>query len=281
MVDDRRAAATGRGGICCSRASGLSLWRAWRGSCGCNSSVALDGRGIMCRSCTIHRRTTCSSLFFRSVSARLTTSARWWLLRSRPPSTRRRRRTSAAPGGEVDLLTALRADVGWIPELSLGAVVDDQFIVHFACTRGHVAGAPALGLGPLSVRPEHQRRGVGAALVREVLARAERLGESVVALVGQPADSDSVRHRTSASNHRTPRGESISRRRSSAPPTTPSGNSRSPIRSPESDRPSHPTGQHQRPPVTSGHLVGLHGDQWSPGRAPRRPLVIWSACRSG
>ena len=55
------------------------------------------------------------------------------------------------------------------------------------CTRGHVDAAPVLGLGPLSVRPDHQRRGVGLALVHSVLGAADALGEPLVALLGSPA----------------------------------------------------------------------------------------------
>lgn len=91
------------------------------------------------------------------------------------------------PPGEVDLLAALRSDAGWIPALSLVAVAGDEVVGHVVCTRAHVGGAPALGLGPLSVRPDHQRGGVGSALVGEALTRAESLGESVVALLGEPA----------------------------------------------------------------------------------------------
>ena len=49
------------------------------------------------------------------------------------------------------------------------------------------AGAPVLGLGPLGVRPEAQARGVGTALVHSVLAVAEAAGETLVALLGDPA----------------------------------------------------------------------------------------------
>jgi predicted N-acetyltransferase YhbS len=48
------------------------------------------------------------------------------------------------------------------------------------------AGA-ALLLGPIAVAPEHRRTGVGAALMREALARAERLGHRAVLLVGDAA----------------------------------------------------------------------------------------------
>lgn len=91
------------------------------------------------------------------------------------------------PPGEVDLLGWLRDDAGWLPGLSLVATSGDEVIGHVVATRAYVEAAPALGMGPLSVRPDLQRAGVGGALVREVLARAETAGETLVALVGDPA----------------------------------------------------------------------------------------------
>ncbi|WP_182375971.1 N-acetyltransferase [Nocardioides sp. WS12] len=91
------------------------------------------------------------------------------------------------PPGEVDLLTWLRDDDGWLPGFSLVATSGDQIVGHVVATRAHVDGAPALGLGPLSVRPDHQRAGVGGMLVRDLLARAEAAGDTLVALLGDPA----------------------------------------------------------------------------------------------
>lgn len=91
------------------------------------------------------------------------------------------------PPGEVDLLAWLRDDDGWLPDLSLVATSGDQIVGHVVATRAYVDGAPALGLGPLSVRPDHQRAGVGGRLVRELLDRAERAGDTLVALLGDPA----------------------------------------------------------------------------------------------
>ncbi|MBU7598617.1 N-acetyltransferase [Streptomyces sp. P38-E01] len=89
---------------------------------------------------------------------------------------------------EVPLLDALRDCEGWIPELSLVAVdAEDRPIGHVVCTRADVDGVPALGLGPLGVAPEHQRGGVGSALVHAVVAAAEARGETLVALLGEPA----------------------------------------------------------------------------------------------
>ncbi|KAA2265836.1 N-acetyltransferase [Solihabitans fulvus] len=100
-------------------------------------------------------------------------------------------RPRAEPGRdetiEVGLLRALRGDDGWIPALSLVAVDDEGEIVgHVLCTRATVGDTPVLGLGPLSVRPDRQRGGVGKALVHTVLGAADAMGEPLVALLGDP-----------------------------------------------------------------------------------------------
>ena len=56
-------------------------------------------------------------------------------------------------------------------------------------TRGWLEplGSPALGLGPLGVRPDVQGRGIGTVLVHALLAVAEACEEPLVALLGSPA----------------------------------------------------------------------------------------------
>lgn len=60
---------------------------------------------------------------------------------------------------------------------------------------GHVAFSPVTlsdgtpdwyGLGPVSVLPEHQRRGIGGALIREGLSRLRTRGARGCCLVGHP-----------------------------------------------------------------------------------------------
>ncbi|MFD9737518.1 GNAT family N-acetyltransferase [Umezawaea sp. NPDC059074] len=93
---------------------------------------------------------------------------------------------AARPAGEERLVDWLRADEGWLPALSLVAVADGVVVGHVVCTRATVDGAPALGLGPLSVLPTHQRAGVGKALVHAVLGAADALDEPLVVLLGSP-----------------------------------------------------------------------------------------------
>jgi len=69
----------------------------------------------------------------------------------------------------------------------VAATPDGEVLGHVLCTRGHVGAAPVLALGPLSVRPDSQRRGVGSALMHAVLGAADALGEPLVGLLGSPA----------------------------------------------------------------------------------------------
>ncbi|WP_203737785.1 GNAT family N-acetyltransferase [Actinoplanes cyaneus] len=89
--------------------------------------------------------------------------------------------------GEATLVSWLRDDAGWIHELSLVAVENDQVVGHVVATRAHVGERPALGLGPLSVLPSRQRAGLGSALMHAVLGAADALGEPLVGLLGNPA----------------------------------------------------------------------------------------------
>jgi len=97
-----------------------------------------------------------------------------------------RRSADAGEPPETRLVAQLRRDAGWLEALSLVALADHDVVGHVVCTRGHVDQAPALGLGPISVLPDHQHRGVGHALMHAVLGAADATGEWLVALLGDP-----------------------------------------------------------------------------------------------
>ncbi|MFP4043218.1 MAG: GNAT family N-acetyltransferase [Rhodosalinus sp.] len=90
-----------------------------------------------------------------------------------------------APGREALSSYRLRDGVPPVPELCLTAR-DQQGILGGAIRYWPVlvSGARALLLGPVAVHPTRQGEGVGAALIRESLAEAGRLGWARVLLVG-------------------------------------------------------------------------------------------------
>lgn len=72
--------------------------------------------------------------------------------------------------------------------VSLVAEVDGRVVGHIAFSPVTISdGSPNwYGLGPVSVLPGHQRRGIGGALIEEGLSRLRGLGAHGCCLVGHP-----------------------------------------------------------------------------------------------
>lgn len=87
---------------------------------------------------------------------------------------------------EADLVDALRAAGDFDPRLSRVALFDGQLVAHVLFSNIAIDGHAALALAPLAVSPAFQRRGAGAALVREGLERCRELGHTVVIVLGEP-----------------------------------------------------------------------------------------------
>jgi predicted N-acetyltransferase YhbS len=87
---------------------------------------------------------------------------------------------------EVNVLRELFAATEYIPEFSLVAVLDGEVVGHVISTRGWAGGKELLGLGPISVTPRLQRKGIGSALMKETIERANAAGEVAIALLGSP-----------------------------------------------------------------------------------------------
>lgn len=86
---------------------------------------------------------------------------------------------------EADLVEALhRKDVSLI---SLVAEVDGRVVGHILFSPVSLAERADLnlmGLAPMAVVPDHQRNGIGSALVRQGLERCKDLGSRAVVVVG-------------------------------------------------------------------------------------------------
>ncbi|HYG30882.1 MAG TPA: N-acetyltransferase [Allosphingosinicella sp.] len=84
---------------------------------------------------------------------------------------------------EAELVERLRDDGD--SEIALVAKEEGRIVGHILFSR-MAAPFRALGLAPVAVAPERQRRGIGGALVRAGLARARAQGWDAVFVLGDP-----------------------------------------------------------------------------------------------
>lgn len=101
---------------------------------------------------------------------------------------------------EPRLVEAIRASGEYLAELALVATVDGTIVGHVMISGcrlvaqtvesgddpGHDTGHDIVMLSPLAVDPDVHGRGVGSELVRSVTALADRRGEPLVVLEGDP-----------------------------------------------------------------------------------------------
>jgi putative acetyltransferase len=88
---------------------------------------------------------------------------------------------------EADLVDALRRQAR--PIVSLVAGRETIVVGHILFSPVSLEGGPDLkimGLAPMAVASQHQRTGIGSALVRAGLERCKKLGVSAVAVLGHP-----------------------------------------------------------------------------------------------
>jgi putative acetyltransferase len=92
---------------------------------------------------------------------------------------------------EVRMVAAIRASEHYLPELALVAEEGGDIVGHVMLSYVTLVAPEeerrVLELGPLAVAPERQRDGVGGALVRAGIERAEARGEPLVAVLGHPS----------------------------------------------------------------------------------------------
>lgn len=91
------------------------------------------------------------------------------------------------------LVHVMRDHTDFIPELDLVAELDGQIIGSIMFTKAKLtdeqgAVKDILTFGPLCVAPEHQRKGVGKALMDHAFRRGAELGYDVIVILGSPAN---------------------------------------------------------------------------------------------
>jgi len=88
---------------------------------------------------------------------------------------------------EANLVDALRQQAS--PVVSLVAEDNETVVGHIMFSpvslTGH-ADVKIMGLAPMAVAPNHQRKGIGSALVRAGLERCKQLGFGAVVVLGHP-----------------------------------------------------------------------------------------------
>ena len=98
-----------------------------------------------------------------------------------------------APGcSEHFVLHVLRNSPAFVPQLNLVAVEKGKIMGHVAVVRGRIEGDDGnrhevLTLGPISVLPKFQQKGIGTKLITEVKHRAKEMGYTAILLCGNPA----------------------------------------------------------------------------------------------
>jgi putative acetyltransferase len=70
--------------------------------------------------------------------------------------------------------------------LELVAVEDDTVVGHVLGATGHLGDREVVGVAPLAVTPSRQGRGIGTALMTELIARARSAALPLLVLLGDP-----------------------------------------------------------------------------------------------
>jgi putative acetyltransferase len=86
---------------------------------------------------------------------------------------------------EANLVDVLRRKAPQF--VSLVAEVDDAIVGHIVFSKVWLTGRDDLsivGLGPMAVAPDYQRKGIGSALVRAGLTGCKQLGSQAVVVLG-------------------------------------------------------------------------------------------------
>jgi predicted N-acetyltransferase YhbS len=96
------------------------------------------------------------------------------------------------PGCDQHLLVRqLRKSKAFLPELDYVAVDGDTIVGNImytkAITESESGQATVLCMGPLTVLPSHQRKGIGSSLLRQTVEKAKELGYLAIVIFGSPA----------------------------------------------------------------------------------------------
>lgn len=86
---------------------------------------------------------------------------------------------------EHKLVEELMQSDSYIPELSVVAVLNDKIVGHIMYSKIKIGTHDGLAMAPLSVHPDHQKQGIGKALMEHTLAKIPL--EIPVVILGHPS----------------------------------------------------------------------------------------------
>jgi len=87
---------------------------------------------------------------------------------------------------EVRLVRQIRANDGYVPGFSLVADDMGEVVGHIMLSYVHLGPRRVLQLSPLAVKTDRQNEGVGDALSRDAIMRADEALEPLVLVLGHP-----------------------------------------------------------------------------------------------
>lgn len=88
------------------------------------------------------------------------------------------------------LVHIMRSAADFVPDLSFVAELDGRIVGNIMTTRSRLVSGdcelPTLSVGPVTVHPDFQRRGIGRAMISKVVSLARERGTAAILLLGHP-----------------------------------------------------------------------------------------------
>lgn len=85
---------------------------------------------------------------------------------------------------EWNFVETIREDAAFVEEMCLIAKIEEEYVGYVLSTEAHIGGECGLVLGPIAVKPSHQKSGVGKNLMAHSIDKAKALGFKWIVILG-------------------------------------------------------------------------------------------------